>query len=90
MIGLRSIAFNIFFFVFHLALVMVMTMLLAFPRRLEQRVVRIWTHCLGFSLKVLVGLDIEIRGRENLPSGGAVIVSNVIAVRFVPLTRDEN
>ncbi|MDA0305259.1 MAG: lysophospholipid acyltransferase family protein [Proteobacteria bacterium] len=75
MIVLRSIAFNIFFFVFHLALVMVMTMLLAFPRRLEQRVVRLWTHLLGKALKTIVGLDIEIRGRENLPPGAIVIVS---------------
>ena len=75
MIGFRSIAFNLFFLVFHFGLVVVMTMLLAFPRRLEQRVVRIWTHGLGLGLKAIVGLDIEIRGRENLGSGAAVYVS---------------
>lgn len=75
MIRFRSILFNLFFFFFHLVLVVVMTLLLPFPRRLEQRVVRVWTGLLGWSLKALVGLDIEIRGRENLPSGAVVIVS---------------
>ena len=36
---------------------------------------RFWTHCLGLGLKGIVGLDIEIRGRENLGSGAAVYVS---------------
>lgn len=75
MTGVRSIAFNLFFFFFHLALVLVMTVLLPFPRRLEQRVVRAWTHCLGWGLKAIVGLNIESRGRENLPAGGALLVS---------------
>ncbi|MEE8351412.1 MAG: lysophospholipid acyltransferase family protein [Rhodospirillales bacterium] len=75
MIAFRSIVFNVFFFAFHLGLVVAMTLLLAFPRRWEQRLVRLWTNLLGKFLKMIVGLDIEIRGLNNLPSGPAVIVS---------------
>jgi len=75
MIAFRSIVFNVFFFAFHLGLVVAMTLLLAFPRRWEQRLVRLWTNLLGKFLKMIVGLDIEIRGLNNLPPGPAVIVS---------------
>lgn len=69
----RSVLFNIFSFFFHLALVVGLLVLLPFPRPWMQATVRHWTNGLRLGLKVILGLDMEVRGRENLPDGGCVI-----------------
>ncbi len=75
MIVFRSLVFNTVFLVYHLALVPVLTALLPFPRRWSQGVARLWTQGVGLILRLVVGLDVEIRGREHLPVGPCVIVS---------------
>jgi len=72
---LRSLAFNAIFLVYHLVLVLVLTALLAFPRGWSQGVVRLWTKGVEWGLKIIIGLDVDIRGREHLPVGPCVIVS---------------
>ena len=75
MIVFRSLVFNALFLVYHLALVLALTSLLPFPRRWSQCVARLWTQGVGVGLRLVVGLDVEIRGREHLPIGPCVIVS---------------
>jgi len=72
---LRSLLFNTFALLFHGVLIIGLTFLLPFPRPWAQMVVRLWTKALVVALKVIVGLDYEVRGLENLPDGPAVIVS---------------
>ncbi len=74
MIALRSLVFNTLFLVYHLALVLALTALLPFPRPWSQGVVRLWTKGVGLGLRGVIGLDVEIRGREHLPIGSCVIV----------------
>lgn len=71
----RSVLFNVFFMVLHAALVVGMVALLPFPRRWMQATVRLWTDVLRVGLKLIVGLDLEVRGRDNLPQGACVIAS---------------
>ncbi len=75
MIAFRSLLFNTVFLVYHLALVVALTALLPFPRPWSQCVARLWTQGVGLMLRLVVGLDVEIRGREHLPVGPCVIVS---------------
>ncbi len=75
MIVFRSLVFNILFLVYHLALVVALTALLPFPRCWSQGVARLWTQGVAAGLRLVVGLDVEIRGREHLPVGPCVIVS---------------
>lgn len=75
MFFIRSVLFNAFFLVLHAALVVGLLVLLPFPRRWMQAAVRVWTDGLRMGLKVIVGLVLEVRGRDNLPQGGCVIAS---------------
>ena len=75
MFFIRSVLFNAFILVLHAALVVGMLVLLPFPRRWMQATVRAWTDVLRGGLKAIVGLDLEVRGRDNLPQGACVIAS---------------
>ncbi len=74
MIVFRSLVFNTLFLAYHLALVLALTALLPFPRPWSQGVARLWTEGVGVGLRLVIGLDVEIRGREHLPIGPCVIV----------------
>ena len=71
----RSVLFNAFFLVHHAALVVGLLAFLPFPRRWMQGAVRFWTNVLRMGLKVIVGLELDVRGRDNLPRGACVIAS---------------
>ncbi len=75
MIFFRSVLFNVFILFFHLVLVAALLVMLPFPQPWAQATVRIWTYLLRHGLKLIVGLDMEVRGLENLPRGGAIITS---------------
>ena len=69
---IRSFVFNMFFFVWTALAVLVMAVLLPFPRRAMASIVDLWAWVLNGGLKVLVGLDFEVRGRENIIDGPAI------------------
>jgi len=75
MVALRSVLFNAAFAMYHLILVVVLTLLIPFPRRWSQQFVRAWTGGGRIILKVIVGLGVEFRGLDNLPDGPCIIVS---------------
>lgn len=56
-------------------IVVLMILLLPFPRMVMQRAVKAWAWSQHWALKVLVGLDFEIRGAENIVHGGAIYAS---------------
>ena len=72
---LRSLIFNTVFLIYNVVLMFVQMALLPFSRAWSQGVVRFWTNGVGLGLKVIIGLDVEIRGRQHLPIGPCVIVS---------------
>jgi len=72
---LRSLLFNIFFFAWLILVLLVMWLFLPFPRKVMQEAVRIWSRGLQLGARLLIGVTYEVRGRENLPDGAAVIAS---------------
>ena len=73
MTWLRSLAFNIAFFVMTALLGVIGLPLLLAPRRWVMRFGRFWAGCVLALLKAIVGLDGEIRGLDKVPSGACVI-----------------
>lgn len=45
------------------------------PRIWSRRYLRVYLKCLWFGLRWIYGVSFEVRGREHLPSGGALIAS---------------
>ncbi len=76
---LRSIVgsglYNVVFLGWTALAVTMMIALLPFPRFAMQRAVKAWAWSQHWALKVLVGLDFELRGRENILPGGAIYAS---------------
>ncbi len=73
MIWLRSLAFQIAFYLWTAILAVVFLPLLAAPRLWMMRCGTFWSRGTLWLLRVCAGLDHEVRGRERLPSGPALI-----------------
>jgi 1-acyl-sn-glycerol-3-phosphate acyltransferase len=71
--GLRSLAFNAVFWLGTVVFGIAGLPFLLTPRRTAMRFGRFWAQAVLFALKHIVGLDGEIRGRENIPPGGCLI-----------------
>ena len=67
--------YNVVFIGWTAVAVTMMIALLPFPRVAMQRAVKAWAWSQHWALKVLVGLDFEVRGRENILPGGAIYAS---------------
>src|SRR4051812_33927499 len=70
---LRALAFNAGFFFLTAVLGVLGLPLLLAPRRVVMRFGRFWARSVLVFLKVVVGLDCEIRGLGNVPPGPCVI-----------------
>ena len=76
LLAARAFLFNLFFYAWT-ALLCVLT-LPAYPFLSERGmrwVARFWMHGLQRALRLLIGLSYEVRGRERLPAGPAIIAS---------------
>jgi len=72
MILFRSLVFNIFFILWTALAVIIMSILLVFPRNIMASVVTIWALILAIGLRVIVGLSFEVRGLNNIVDGNAI------------------
>ncbi len=75
MIYLRSLAFNIFFFGGLTIFLSMMLFVLPLPDRYTVICVRRWSRILCGALKVLAGVDQEVRGLENIPDEPVIFAS---------------
>ncbi len=75
MIFIRSLIFNVLFFVYGTFFSIVLLLTLPFPRRFLQRGLGLWMKTTMATLKVVAGVNMEYRGLHNLPSGAAIVVS---------------
>jgi 1-acyl-sn-glycerol-3-phosphate acyltransferase len=73
MILARSIIFNLVLISWVILMSTVTCSLLPFPRRAMQGVMYAWTTVPRVALKWIVGLDFQVLGQENKPSGAALI-----------------
>jgi 1-acyl-sn-glycerol-3-phosphate acyltransferase len=70
---IRALLFNIVFWVGTVVFGIAGLPFLLTPRRTAMRFGRFWAQAVLFALKWIVGLDGEIRGRDNIPKGGCLI-----------------
>lgn len=73
MIGLRSLAFNVALYLYTAAVSILGVPVLLGPRRAAARFGAAWAAGALHLLRWTVGLSHEVRGRENLPAGPAII-----------------
>ena len=71
----RAIVFNIAFYLNTLLQILFYLPLLLLPRRYIWIAVRSWAAGNHFLLKWICGIEHEIIGAENIPSGGAIVAS---------------
>jgi 1-acyl-sn-glycerol-3-phosphate acyltransferase len=73
MIYARSALFNVVFYV-NLALFLVLGFGFFFtPRRWSIRALQVWARSSLFWLRVIAGIKMEVRGREFIPTGAAIV-----------------
>lgn len=72
MILLRSTLFQILFYVLNLVLMILFSPVLLLPRKWGWWVVPVWSKALQLLMRLVAGIKVELRGRENLPQGGFI------------------
>ncbi|WNK00684.1 lysophospholipid acyltransferase family protein [Thalassospiraceae bacterium LMO-JJ14] len=72
---LRSLFFNIFFFAWLLVLLLFAWIFLPFPRKVMQRMLRVWSWITLWGIRVFGGIHYRFEGLENIPEGPVMIAS---------------
>jgi 1-acyl-sn-glycerol-3-phosphate acyltransferase len=75
MLIVRSLLFNVAFYVNLVLWLILLVPGLLVPRRTFMRGVQVWAHSSLWLLRVLAGTRIEVRGREKIPPGGALVAA---------------
>ncbi len=75
MLALRSLLFNIAFYFTLLAWMVCALPAFLLPRRMFMVVCQNWARFSLFLLRIIAGTKVELRGRENIPEGGLLVVS---------------
>lgn len=75
MTAVRSFLFNIWFYGTLTIFLLTVWVVLPLPWRVLTAAIRSWARVALWGLKVIVGLDWEVRGRENLPDGAVIIAA---------------
>jgi len=75
MLLLRSLTFNVCFYLNTIILLLVYLPVLLLPRRTIWTAVRTWTTINHWLLQKICGIDFEIRGIDRIPSGPLLVAS---------------
>lgn len=75
MIWIRSLIFTVVFYAMSTAVALIMTPLLLAPRHWTTATLSVWGKAVTFCLRVICDIKVEVRGRHNLPQGGALIAA---------------
>ncbi|ADG11319.1 1-acyl-sn-glycerol-3-phosphate acyltransferase [Caulobacter segnis] len=75
MIYLRSFLFQLFFWLWSATMAILMLATLPLPRAANRVSMAVWSRGLMLGLRWLAGIRIEIRGRENVPTGAAIVAA---------------
>ncbi len=73
MIAVRSFAFVVLFYLWSLLVSIVIFPLLLGPSRWMVRSFKVWSLGIHWLLKVCCDITVEIRGREHIPTGSALV-----------------
>jgi 1-acyl-sn-glycerol-3-phosphate acyltransferase len=72
---IRSLLFNAAVYLNFLVQAVLFSPVLLLPERMVWPVARFWVRSTLWLHRVIVGIDDEIRGRENIPEGGLIVAS---------------
>lgn len=72
---LRAVLFNILFYGLTAAACVLLLPFILMPRKAVLWIIRVYTGAVYGLEKYVLGLDYEVRGRENLPRSGAYLVA---------------
>lgn len=75
MIFVRSVLFNILFYGFTLLVGVFGMPSFLFGRQAVQKVSRFWSGTLVAMARVVAGIDVDLRGTENIPGGAAIVAA---------------
>jgi 1-acyl-sn-glycerol-3-phosphate acyltransferase len=75
LIWIRSLLFTAFFYVGSTIAALLMTPLLLGRRRWVVQAIGLWATVMMAALRVICGVKVEIRGREHMPTGPALIAA---------------
>ena len=75
MVIVRSILFNILFYLNLVVLLLVALITFALPRRAVLKMAETWGRVSVFLLRVVCGTKVEFRGLENLPKGALIVAA---------------
>jgi len=73
LIYLRSFAFQLFFWVWSVFTTLWMLPFFLLPRKATMWALGVWSRGLFLGLRWLAGVRVEVRGREHLPTGPALV-----------------
>jgi 1-acyl-sn-glycerol-3-phosphate acyltransferase len=75
MLILRSLLFNLAYYLNLLVWMILCLPVLALPRRVFMRVARLWARSSLWLLRVIAGTKVDFRGLEKIPAGGMIVAS---------------
>lgn len=75
MLALRSVIFNICFYVFIIVAMIAIVPIFLLPRKWCWPFIFFWARGNLWLLRVIVGMRIEVRGREHIPDGGYIVAA---------------
>lgn len=75
MIAARSLAFILVFYLWSAVLVIGCLPLMIFPRRWTLAAFRFWSQGVFVQLRIICAVKVELRGREHVPQGRAIVAS---------------
>jgi 1-acyl-sn-glycerol-3-phosphate acyltransferase len=73
MILLRSIVFNVLFYVLLVAFLILGSPVLLMPRIYAIRMLQVWGITVNWLLRVICNIKVEVRGAENIPQGPLLV-----------------
>lgn len=75
MILVRSLLFSLVFYLWSAVLVIVCLPVMVCPRRWTLGAFRFWARGIIVQLRVICGIKVELRGREHMPHGRAIVAA---------------
>lgn len=75
MIWIRSLAFSLYFYLLSTIVAIAMTPLFLAPRHWTTATLTVWGRAVTVGLRLICGVRVEVRGREHLPRGAALIAA---------------
>ncbi len=75
MLVLRSLLFNVLYYVNIILWMIAILPVLLMPRQTFMRLARLWARFSLWLLRVVAGIRMEVRGRERIPPGGLLVAA---------------